>query len=520
MTKISLPLAIAALSISTACSVDDPAAETDSHSTGTSSSETDAGPSSGQTATEPMETGSTTDPDTSAGTTSDTGTTTAGGDEAQIRVVHASAGAPNVDIYVEGNDTPVITDLAYGAATDYLAVPAGTYNFQVRAAGADPAEAPVYETGALELPAQATVTAIAAGALGSEDEGAAFRVLALVEGFEDPGADSAAVRIVHAGADAPTVDINVGNDGGDPELPGVARFADSGAAGVPLPAGAALQVGIEAGGSVVTSFTTPELPAGANLFVIATGLLGNMPREATGFGLLAVGPDGVIGLLPQNPFVHALHASPDAPEVDICVGDSHVIVGASFGDLARVQVPPGAYDLEFHAAPSDCTGDPASVQSTGNLAAGQQYLAIATGELAPEPSKEGFTLVAFQEEFKLDAAPNAVFAVIHAASAPAVDVGTLNADGQVEEGTVLVPNLSWPDVSSELEVPAGNYGVSIVQAGAQLPADPLATVTAPLSAGLRAWAVAVGDISPNGGEEPFAIYAVVASGTEWIALPL
>lgn len=521
MRTISLPFALAALSLTTACPADDSSGDGTADDTGTT---TDTDPS-GDPSTSPTSTPTSdpsTDPDTSAGpTTDDDTTTTAGDDEAQIRVVHASAGAPNVDVYVAGSTDPVITDLAYGEASDYLTVPAGTYNFEVRAAGSPAEDAPAYETGDLDLPGGATVTAIAAGVLGSDDEADAFRVLPLVEGFEDPGEGNAAVRIVHAGGDAPTVDINVGNDGGDPELPGVPRFADSGAAGVPLPADAALQVGIETDGDVVTAFTTPELPAGANLFVIATGLLADMPRQPTGFGLLAVGPDGVVGLIPQNPFVHAFHAGVDAPAVDICAGDSHLVVGAEFGDLARVQVPPGSYDLEFHAAPSDCTGDPVSTQPTGDLGAGQQYLAIATGELALEGQRtNAFTLAAFAEDFTLDAAPNAVFRVIHAASAPAVDVGTVNGDGDVADDTLLVSDLSWPNASDEISVPAGNYDIGIVAANQALPSEPLVQLTAPLGEGMRAYAVAVGDLIDEPGDADFGVYAIVTGPGAWVALPL
>jgi Domain of unknown function (DUF4397) len=528
MRTLSLPLAIAALTLASACTSDDPATSGGTDST-TGDTETDpsGSPTSAPTTeptTEPTS-NPTVDPDTTVGPTteSDTDTTTGPGDVAQIRVVHAAPGAPNVDVYVAGSADPVITDLAYGEASGYLEVPGGTYDFEVRAAGSPAEDPPAYSTGDLDLPAGATVTAVAAGLLGSKADTDAFRVLPLVEGFEDPGAGNTAVRILHAGSDAPSVDVNVGNDGGAPELPGVARFADSGAAGVPLPSGAALQVGIESEGTVVTAFTTPELPEGANLLVIATGLLSDMPREASGFGLLAVGPDGVIGLFQQNPFVHVLHAGSDAPAVDVCTGDSHLITDASFGDLANIQVPPGAYDLEIHAAPADCTGEPVLTQNSGDLAAGQQYFVIATGEIEPEAGRDALVLAAFQEDFDLEAAPNAVFRVVHGAMAPAVDVGLINADGQVDVAGLLVSNLSWPNIADEVSVPAGNYDVGIVQASVPLPADPLAGITAPLSEGIRVYAVAVGDLAPNGGpgaEEPFGVYAVVTGPSTWVALPL
>ena len=57
-------------------------------------------------------------------------------DTAQVRVVHFSADAPAVDI-ATANAAPaaaVIQDLAYPNASDYLALPAGTYDLEVRLA--------------------------------------------------------------------------------------------------------------------------------------------------------------------------------------------------------------------------------------------------------------------------------------------------------------------------------------------------------------------------------------------------
>ena len=68
---------------------------------------------------------------------------------AEIRVVHASPDAPRVDVYVEGLEGPVFT-LSYQETSNYAALPEGSYNFQIYAAGQDPAVVdPVFETGLL-----------------------------------------------------------------------------------------------------------------------------------------------------------------------------------------------------------------------------------------------------------------------------------------------------------------------------------------------------------------------------------
>ena len=52
---------------------------------------------------------------------------------ANVRVVHASPDAPNVDVLVD--NVVVLTNVPYEAASAYLAVPAGTRNFKVNATG-------------------------------------------------------------------------------------------------------------------------------------------------------------------------------------------------------------------------------------------------------------------------------------------------------------------------------------------------------------------------------------------------
>ncbi|MEZ4367594.1 MAG: DUF4397 domain-containing protein [Kofleriaceae bacterium] len=441
------------------------------------------------------------------------------GETARIRVVHASAGAPAVDVYAEGVATPLIADLAYGEASAYVEVAAGSYNLQVRAAGAPATDAPVYETGAVALAADATVTAVAAGVLGSTSADEEFRVLALAEAFDPAASGEAQVRVVHASADAPTVGVDVGNDDpAAPEVASLARFADTGAAGIGLPAGAALQLGITAGGATVTAFTTPALPAGADLFVIALGRLADLPRQDSGFALLAVGPAGVVGRIDQNPVVYALHASPDAPDVDIREASSDgLLIGAlPYGGLDSVQVPPGSYTLDFYGAGSPA-GTPAASATTPALAAGQRYLAVATGFLSPVGDEPGFQLIAVADEFALDD-PDARLRAIHASpDAPAVDIGT--AVGFTMDAPVLIEDAAFGDATAGagLSVPAAALTLGVAAANAP---TAVATFGVTTTAGLRAFAVATGALSPAGDEAPFALTVVDTTASPWTVAAL
>jgi hypothetical protein len=57
--------------------------------------------------------------------------------QAHVRFVHLSPDAPNVDIVnVTGSlNTVLIADRAYKSATDFIPLPAGTYDLEVRVAG-------------------------------------------------------------------------------------------------------------------------------------------------------------------------------------------------------------------------------------------------------------------------------------------------------------------------------------------------------------------------------------------------
>jgi hypothetical protein len=430
---------------------------------------------------------------------------------ALLRAVHASPDAPTVDVYAEGNPNPIITALEYGAASLYFPVPAGTYNVQLRAHPSTEADPIAYQTGPVELAANQRVTAVAAGFLFDAVPDNAFRVLPLVEDFAEPSAGGSIVRVVHAAPDAPAVDIDV-NDG-EATIPGLERFADTGASGIDLLAGVPLQVGISIpGGDPVTAFTTPALPEGEELFLIATGSLEQPARDDTGFSLLAVGPGGSIGFIKQNPIVYALHGSPDAPAVDIYGGQNLLVENISFGDLsAGVQVPPAVYVLDFYETGTG-PGNPVASFQTPELMAGGSYLAVAAGELSPEADDQAFTLLAFEELFA--AAPTSRVRAIHASGdAPAVNIGSV--DSQTGDISVVVfENLEFGAASADVgaELPVGSLTLGVSAAPSLTPA---ATFDITTTEGLQTFAVAIGALAPDVGDASFRLSLVVTSVSPW-----
>lgn len=504
MKTSTLPFTLFCLAL-TGCTDEGAGRETGAETSGaaddTSGGADDAGPTSA---------GSDTNDDGSDDT--DTGVDMPDPGNAMIRVIHGSPDAPAVDIYVAGTDAPVISALEYGEASDWLEVPAGTYSFEVRAADTAPSDAPVYSTGNLELTDGAMIDALAAGRLDAQG-GDAFRVIPLVEDFDEVGAGQTRVRIVHAGSDAPAVDLDVGNDGTN-EILALQRFTETGAEGVALPAGESLQLAVNVEGTTFTSFTLPELPEGEGLIVIATGLVQQLPRETNGFALLAVSSSGSLGFIKQNPTVYALHAGPDAPEVDLCAGDTTLVSHISFGDLAAFQVPPGSYDIDAYVAPSGCKGTPALTDDSGPLQAGERYLVVATGELGASMGEPPLQLQAYIDRFDVTQPDQGALRLVHDASAPEVDVGIVTG-GVIENGNVITTGLKWPDESNELMVPPLTYQIGIAGAGATPPLSPLVDFHVPIDAGQRAFVVAAGDVFPESTEQHFRLLAIDTAASPW-----
>ncbi len=117
--------------------------------------------------------------------------------QAQLRVLHASPDAPNVDVYVDGFKE--LANVPYPTLSQYLSLPAGQHRIQVNAAGTNTTVIDVSPT----LAPNNDYTAIAAGFLAN--------IEALLANDENSPAATgqARLRVIHASPDAGPVDILV-----------------------------------------------------------------------------------------------------------------------------------------------------------------------------------------------------------------------------------------------------------------------------------------------------------------------
>ena len=181
---------------------------------------------------------------------------------ARVRVVHASPDAPAVDVWVEGGR--VFENVAFEEITDFVEVPAGTYNVQVVPAGATE---PVVIEADLALAAATDYTVIATDFLAN------ITPVVLTATGGGPAAGNVWVRFFHGSPDAPAVDIAVT---GGPVLFGNVAF-QSGTEYLEVPAGTYdLEARIAGTMNVALALPGVELEDGKVYTAYATGLVADI----------------------------------------------------------------------------------------------------------------------------------------------------------------------------------------------------------------------------------------------------
>lgn len=153
--------------------------------------------------------------------------------------------------------------------------------------------------------------------------------------------------------------------------------------------------------------------------------------------------------------INVVHASPDAPAVDVYLNGEVALEGLEFGAISGwVAVPAGEHQIQVTAAGEDIST--AVIDVTVELEGDAAYHVAATGLLAD------ITPQVYQVNLSdLDSMgdPMARIRVIHTSpDAPAVDIALAGGD-------VLISNLAFPNASDALDVPAGSYDLEVRPTG-------------------------------------------------------
>jgi hypothetical protein len=160
--------------------------------------------------------------------------------------------------------------------------------------------------------------------------------------------------------------------------------------------------------------------------------------------------------------VRVVHASPDAPAVDVYADGSRVLSNVAFKDASDyLSVPAGPHNFKVYATGANPASDKAAISADATLDAEKDYTIVAIGKLA-----EIKPLVLVDN----NAAPargKAHVRVVHASpDAPAVDIA-------VKGGPVLVSSLAFGKDAGPLPVDAGTYDLEVRAAGTTTVALPI-----------------------------------------------
>lgn len=176
-------------------------------------------------------------------------------------------------------------------------------------------------------------------------------------------------------------------------------------------------------------------------------------QEATPAGSSSADCTAALGIgAAGDACINVVHASPDAPNVDIYLDGQLALSNLAFGWYSGwIPVPAGDHQIQVTA--TGTAPDTAVIDATVTLESGVAYQVAATGQLA------NIAPAIFETDLSELSADTARVRVIHASpDAPAVDVA-------VTGGDVLISDLTFPNASEYLEVPAGAYDLEVRPAG-------------------------------------------------------
>jgi len=375
-----------------------------------------------------------------------------------LRVIHASPDASNVDVLVNGS--PFVEDLAFKEATTQRPLDSGTVSVEVRAQVPGGA-ASVIGPADIDFNAGTVYQVIAVGKAGD----ATLAPLIIANPRTTVPAGRVRAQVVHGAPDAPQVDVYV--TGPTDDL-GLAMPLGSFAFGedlgpVEVPAGDyRIRVTLPADpNTVVFDSGTLALPS-SDVIVVAVENTG--PGASPISLLIADNGLGYFEILDANTPAEfrVVHHSPDAPPVDIVIDDNFAapllesVPYPAFSDFFAV--PPGTYNAKVTAA-----SNPGAIviDADLDLTAGKRYSIYAVdylARIAPYVIEDDFRSVATEAKVR----------IVHLApGAGLVDVYVTAPGGDIMEAAPAFAGVDFRDESGYVGLAGGSYDVTVTPAGAK-----------------------------------------------------
>jgi Domain of unknown function (DUF4397) len=370
------------------------------------------------------------------------------GADATIRIVHASPGAPNVDVLVDGQ--AVVKDLAFGAVTDYLAIPGGDHKVQVVPTGQG-ADAALIDTD-LNVDAGKAYVFLAENVL-TDIEGKVYEV-----NLDSLDAGKARFRLINASPDAGKVDLAVTS--GETWFDNV-DFGDA-SDYKDIDAGA-YSLDVKDDDRVLVGAAKVDVPAGNTYDTVLLGQLADNTLAllplVTNVSIPCTDVLGIDGGA-DDACVRVVHAVPDAAKVDVYLNDSPMVKGLTFGTATDfVAVPSeGDHKLQITAA-GTAPGDSDVLDADLDLDGRSAYEVVASG------NQDDIKATTAKLDLSPLAAGQARIRFVNASpDAGKVNVGLAGVNGN------LFDNVDFRDVTDYQTIDAAAYTL-------QLKKDDTVTVT-------------------------------------------
>lgn len=190
-------------------------------------------------------------------------------------------------------------------------------------------------------------------------------------------------------------------------------------------------------------------------------------------------------------FLRVVHASPDAPNVDVLVDGKTVLTDVAYGTGSEyLKVKAGSRKIEVRATG---TSDDV-INVTVTLDKNNYYTAMATNFLA------NISPVLLTDDHTAPPSGQVKARLVHAApSAPSVDIYVVAPGTDITDLSPTVNNVAFGTATSYLTVPAGSYQVLITPTGTKDIA--IDTGSIPLSDGQIRTGIA---LDASGGGAPFS----------------